>query len=964
MPGDKSPLIRRWEYLARSLTPALLEDWIKQYPYCSWGVPCGRIVAIDLDEDDPRRAALLLKLVLLALGPTRVRRIGRPNRVVLVYRALDQVVLRRIKPLEVLAGGAQFVAYGIHRDTKRPYSWPDLELTDVPLEDLPPVTQAKVSALLVRIRRIYRRPYNPWEPRGALTWETVDGKVVDGREAFMTWCVLDVWREDPDISESALAQEAWERFAEKADLTRPKGNRKGQWSIRDATAKARGTLRKAAGGGLKQYDRLIRGAAPARPVKPILPLGMAETYVQTEFFARYEAVVDAWRNGEPMPLRWLLGATSALGKTEAALKTIHHFRHHHPVVWYAVKTHKLAKELTERYNSQLEGAIGAFAIRGRTHGLNDPKADAPPLCARAAVVAKAIAAGITDITSTFCYAEDKETSALHMCPHFWAPSEQDPTVHVRCPYFGQFDGARGADVYFVAHEYLFLEMDPRWLPEPNIVIIDESMLNATVMLPERITPEDLLNSVGGAGGSPVELAIDILLQDLKDGKDPRPHFRRWMQASGADPDLNGGKVRSPADMLRYMGASAGGGAARREIRPGMSDSEIEAALENVRSAYATGILRRLADELDVERPGVYSIYLDPAARVKTTTGEQVTTPFVYMQWRRKLRLPKKAAVLILDGTAEPELLRAIWPDLNVTNVRAARHACVVQTHGYTASMQKMLAPDALDHNGRTLAELCRRLPAPGLLVTYKGLPVSLPEDWSRENLGNLRGTDDHRDKATAVVVGRLQMTALDAERQARGLWYDRPVGLQLRADYKQVPVGFNLRNGESWGVATWRHPDPRVDLVRASAAEREIEQAVDRLRLVRREGAPALVVLVNETPTDIPVDALVPWRQLRGGDRLTVVMLRLGGVVPLVASWLAEQCPDPWPTANAVECELRRRQAMDGGNVSCLGMATTYRWRPDKRRGRASMAWSVLPVDATRGKLEGWFGPLDVFEPE
>jgi hypothetical protein len=30
------------------------------------------------------------------------------------------------------------------------------------------------------------------------------------------------------------------------------------------------------------------------------------------------------------------------------------------------------------------------------------------------------------------------------------------------------------------------------------------------------------------------------------------------------------------------------------------------------------------------------------------------------------------------------------------------------------------------------------------------------------------------------------------------------------------------------------------------------------------------VVLVNETPTDLPIEVLVPWRHLRGGDRLTV----------------------------------------------------------------------------------------------
>jgi hypothetical protein len=459
MPGDKSPLVRGWEYFALSPpTPALLERWIEQYPHCGWGVPCGRVIAIDLDEDHPRRAERLKQLVThpKALGPTRVQRIGRPNRVVLIYRTLDQVVSRSIKPFEVLAAGRQFVVYGVHPITNRPYTWPDLELTDVRLEYLPLITQAKVSALLDRIRRIYRRPYNPWEPRGALTWETMDGRVVDGREAFLTRIVLDVWREDPNISESALAQEAWERFAARADLSRPKGSRKGYWSIRDAATKARSTLRKAAAGRLKQYNRLIQGAALARPPRPVLPLGIAQDRVQTEFFAHFEAAIDAWRNNEPPPPLWLLKATPALGKTEAALKAIRHFRSREPVVWYAVKTLKLAKELTERYNSQMwsgddaadDGsgkdplAGPAFAIRGRTHGLNDPKADAPPLCARAAMVAQAVAAGVTDITSTFCYAEDKETKTQHVCPHFIEVSSEHPGGRM-CPYFAQFESQGG-----------------------------------------------------------------------------------------------------------------------------------------------------------------------------------------------------------------------------------------------------------------------------------------------------------------------------------------------------------------------------------------------------------------------------------------------------------------------------------------------------------------------------------------
>jgi hypothetical protein len=964
LPGAKYPIVDGWpQYGFKPPSLALLDQWVERWPYSSWGVPCERIIGIDLDDDHPRRAKRLRKLVLLALGLTRVQRIGRPNRVMLIYATVEPIETERIHDvIEVLAGGAQFVAYGIHPDTGQPYTWPDLELTDVPLADLPLITQAQIDALLVRIRRIYKRQHNPWQHNRAPRSWTIgpDGKVVDGREEFLRHCVMEAWLEAPNLSVDGLAAMAWQRFATQAELSRPKSNRKGQWSIRDATIKARHTLRRAAAGRLR-HNRLISGIPPARVARPVLPLRAAETAVGTEVFAHLEMAWDAIFNEQPRPPPWLLAAMPGLGKTRAALQGIRYLMQARdrypwqPVVWYAVPSYKLASELAIHYGR------GAYAIRGRTHR---SKQAPEPLCARWDVVNKAIAAGITDISSTFCHAKDKETGTELLCPH-----------RIGCAYFEQFETAKQGRVIFLAQDYLFVEMDDKLLPRPNVVVIDESILNAAMVLSDRITPEALLASAGGPNNNPAAVWIDALLEHLKDGTDPRPDFRDNMQVIGTDPHLNGGKVRSPADMLRYTAESAGGGAARREIKPGMSDAEIETALENVRSAHATGILRRLADELDVERPGVYSVYLDPAARIKATTGEWVTAPFVYMQWRRKLRLPRKAVVLILDGTAEPELLRAIWPDLNVTTVTVARNAYVVQSCGYTASMQKMLGSDAdAAAAGGMLADLCKRLPAPGLLVTYKDLPVELPDGWARENLGNLRGTDDHGDRTTVVVAGRLQITALDAERRARALYYDQAVPLdvgrrrpdprgkdgQITVRYDKPAVGYRMRNGELWGVETWRHADPRVDLIRAATAEREVEQAVDRLRLVRR-GSPALVVLVNETPTDLPVDALVSWGRLRS-DRLTTAMLRLGGVVPMVPSWLAQQCPELWPTAKAAEREIEQRTS-DSGYAASLLLAAAYTWRPKRRRGGpASLVWSLLPEAATRARLAEWFGPLGLFE--
>jgi hypothetical protein len=427
VPGAKYPFVDAWpQYGFEPPSPALLEQWITRYPGCSWGVPCGRIIGIDLDEDQPRRAKRLKQLVThpKALGPTRVQRIGRPNRVMLIYGATTDIRLEREHGIiEILSGGAQFVAFGIHPDTGQPYRWPDLELTDVPLADLPLVTQAQIDALLKRIRRIYRRQHNPWQhnrqaPRPWIVG--TNGRVQDGREEFLRHCVMEAWLEAPNFNVEGLADMAWQRFAAQADLSRPKGTGHGHWSIRDAAAKAQSTLRKALAGRLHR-NRLIPGVPPARVARPVLPLRAAETAVGTEVFAHLDMAWDAIYNGRPRPPPWLLAAMPGLGKTRAALQGIKYLLHRpsalrgerakyplQPVVWYAVPSYKLASELTMQYGRD------AYAIRGRTH---KSKQAPEPLCARWDMVNKAIAAGIPDISSTFCHAEDKETGRELLCPH-------------------------------------------------------------------------------------------------------------------------------------------------------------------------------------------------------------------------------------------------------------------------------------------------------------------------------------------------------------------------------------------------------------------------------------------------------------------------------------------------------------------------------------------------------------------
>ena len=95
------------------------------YAGCNVGIVCGRVVAIDIDELDPRlRSSMMKDLATKHLGPTQFERIGRaPRPCCCIDRSMTFRPIKIAGCIDVLANGRQFVAYGIHPDTGQPYRW-------------------------------------------------------------------------------------------------------------------------------------------------------------------------------------------------------------------------------------------------------------------------------------------------------------------------------------------------------------------------------------------------------------------------------------------------------------------------------------------------------------------------------------------------------------------------------------------------------------------------------------------------------------------------------------------------------------------------------------------------------------------------------------------------------------------------------------------------------------------------
>ena len=152
VPRDKRPAVKHWR-------DDTFETPVESYARHGVGVICGvgkyPIAAVDIDCYDERVAEMMRDYVLKTFGET-VYRVGRAPKVLLVYRYAEPGIRKVCSTIykegrvEVLGFGQQFVAYGIHPDTKEPYTWPGImgDLYDIDINEVPVLTKADVLELI------------------------------------------------------------------------------------------------------------------------------------------------------------------------------------------------------------------------------------------------------------------------------------------------------------------------------------------------------------------------------------------------------------------------------------------------------------------------------------------------------------------------------------------------------------------------------------------------------------------------------------------------------------------------------------------------------------------------------------------------------------------------------------------------------------------------------------------------
>ena len=134
----------KWSrHCERDTTENEVDIW-GDWPEAGVGIAAGRVIGIDIDVLQSKEVAEQIEgLARRMLGDTPAIRIGHAPKRLLVYRADQPFGGFKYPPIEVLGLGQQFIAYGIHPDTGKPYDWPDHTLADLKLVELPVITQEK-----------------------------------------------------------------------------------------------------------------------------------------------------------------------------------------------------------------------------------------------------------------------------------------------------------------------------------------------------------------------------------------------------------------------------------------------------------------------------------------------------------------------------------------------------------------------------------------------------------------------------------------------------------------------------------------------------------------------------------------------------------------------------------------------------------------------------------------------------
>lgn len=213
--GAKRPLLKGWQTIVS--TSKLARVWAQKYPENAVGILTNHTPAVDIDCLHQDLVDGMVDFITRRLGaaPTRI---GKAPKTLLVYQTEEPFTKVKssvwvdengdLQAVEILGVGQQFVAFGIHPDTKRPYQW---TTDDTPENchaklDLPTITLEDARAIVRHFDSLVIASRPDWTRKNKATLG-VYSLISEGVE-----------EEDQWVIDSLAEQYRWEGSYEELEL--------------------------------------------------------------------------------------------------------------------------------------------------------------------------------------------------------------------------------------------------------------------------------------------------------------------------------------------------------------------------------------------------------------------------------------------------------------------------------------------------------------------------------------------------------------------------------------------------------------------------------------------------------------------------------------------------------------------------------------------------------------------------